>query len=129
MSDSTELEALRGIYAVWKDVAPEVSADLSRKVRAAFATKDAEIARLQAELAAATEWANAFSGGAEKIRDMSGETVRLRADLAALREAVRAMPMVHSRECMEMGERTTRRCSCNTDAANAALAAARKLAG
>ena len=100
MSDSTELEALRGIYAVWKDVAPEVSADLSRKVRAAFATKDAEIASLKA-------------------------------DLAALREAVRALPEYHCTDVCAAVQvlYQSNQCTCRADQNNAALAAARKLAG
>ena len=90
-----------------------------------------EIDRLRADLASATEWANAFAGGAEKIRDMSGETVRLRADLAALRAVVRGLPEYeHHPWCIaEAPDKYAGECECGTDAANAALAAAKKMAG
>lgn len=60
------------------------------------------------------------------LRECADEIDRLRAELAALRAVVRELPeYAHSLPCPHEDYD----CTCGTDAANAALAAAKKMAG
>lgn len=93
----------------------------------------AEIARLRNELSAATEWANAFTGGAAAIQKMAADAVQTQTDLAALRAAVMGWPEHSHRDYCDQscgaGCTNHKPCNCGASAANAARAAARKLAG
>lgn len=69
---------------------------------------------------------------AEVLRECADEIDRLRADLAALRAVVRELPEItHAGGCTTHVSSLRRKygCDCGADAANAAIAAAKKMAG